>query len=133
MQTIPYNHDAITRLGRWQDSGSGIWSGWGGSQIVFDVIGTTSVTINATVICAKSQLCVCECVIDNSPQASLIEFFAKDEAFSGARSVTFMLPDAEKHRVVIKTNGYNSSLFSGATKSVLNSIGFDDGATIDTC
>jgi lysophospholipase L1-like esterase len=130
MQTIPYNHDAITRLGRWQDSGSGIWSGWGGSQIVFDVIGTTSVTINATVICAKSQLCVCECVIDNSPQASLIEFFAKDEAFSGARSVTFMLPDAEKHRVVIKTNGYNSSLFSGATKSVLNSIGFDDGATI---
>lgn len=120
--SISYSDSRIAKVGRWQDTGSGIWSGWSGSQLKFKVSGTTSITINASVSCSSGKLCLCECVIDNAPQDSLFQYFANNENFSSSRSVSFSLPDAGEHDIIIKTNGYNSDIFNGLSRTTVTSI-----------
>jgi lysophospholipase L1-like esterase len=130
MQLIQYTDNRLTRIGRWKDTGIGLWSAWGGSQIVFKVSGTQTLTVVANVICTTGQLCLCECVIDNSPENSLIGYFANKVNLSGERSVTFDLPDTNEHTIIIKTNGYRASLFPGKTRSVIKNIGIADTAVL---
>lgn len=130
MQFIPYTDNRLKRIGRWKDTGLGLWSAWGGSQIVFKVSGTDTITVVANVVCTTGQLCLCECVIDNCPENSLIGYFANNVNFSGERSVTFNLPDTNEHTIIIKTNGYRASLFPGRTRSVVKGFGIADAGSV---
>lgn len=112
----------IARLGRWVETSAGLWSGWGGSQLRFRVSGATTLTVNASVICATGKLCVCAVLIDNTPATPLKAFWANNENVSGARSVSFALPDAGEHEIDLRTVGYNADIFSGASRSVVTSI-----------
>ncbi len=128
--SVAISDPRIVRLGRWNDTGAGIWSAWGGSQLRFRVSGATVLTINANVVCATGKLCICECVIDDAPADSLQAFFANNENFSGARSVSFALPSTGEHDITIKTNGYNADIFNGLSRSVVTSIDVGAGAIL---
>lgn len=130
MNTFSHNDARIVKVGRWNNAAGGVWSGFGGSQLRFRVSGATTLTVNATVACKPAKLCLAECVIDNSPQHSLVDVFASDETFSGARSVTFSLPDTGEHEIILKTNGYFADIFSGASRTVVNSISVNDAAEV---
>lgn len=127
MTTVAYSDSRIAKIGRWQDTGTGIWSGWGGSQLKFKISGVTSFTVNASVVCATGKLCACECVIDNNPADSLLQNFANNENFTGARAVTFSLPSTGMHDIILKTNGYNADIFGGSSKSVVTGIDIGSG------
>lgn len=61
-QTIPYSDSRITRLGRWTDTGTGIFSGWSSSQLVFTVRDTNFVNV------------ICDIEDSNSTDYSLIAY-----------------------------------------------------------
>jgi hypothetical protein len=130
MQQIDISDDRIEKSGRWITASAGVWSAWGGSQLLFSIEGSASITVNADVMCASGRVNLCECVIDNSPQNSLAQYFAQNQSYSGPSSVTFQLPDNGRHELIIKTNGFMADIFSGASRSVLKSIFVDDSAIL---
>jgi hypothetical protein len=104
----------IRRLGRWNIHPDGIWSGWGGSQLKFKANG--SITVNANVIKPVGAVAYCECVIDNSPENSILRSFVNGSA-------TFDMTG--EHEVIIKTNGYRADIFNQVSRSIITSIDGD--------
>jgi lysophospholipase L1-like esterase len=123
MSTISILDARIRKLGRWNAQGDGVWSGWGGSQLKFKVSGTNSLTVNASVTRPAGTVAYCECVIDNSPENSILKSFVNGQ-------VTFDIPDTNEHSIVIKTNGYRVDIFNQVSKSVLLTLKIDDAGSI---
>lgn len=129
---IPYSDSRIYRSGRWQDTGIGIWSGFPSSELRFNVSGSTSITINANVICSLAKSCFCGLVIDNDWNAADFKYFANNENFSGARSVIYNLPDTGEHSIILKGATLPADQFSGASKVTITSITLDNGAAVSS-
>nr|MDA3905031.1 hypothetical protein [Bacteroidales bacterium] len=69
------------------------WTDWGGSQIVFNIHGTSKLIINAHVI-DPDTLNECRLIIklDNSPdQYNSIPFTSLNDIYTGNRSISIML------------------------------------------
>jgi lysophospholipase L1-like esterase len=120
----------LTKVGRWINTSEGIYSGFSGAQIVFEVEGTLSIQLQANVLCATGKVCISACVIDNSADNATNAYFADNENYNGARSVTFNLPDTGRHHIIIKTNGYKDDIFNRLSQTVLTCMTFDDGAIV---
>ena len=134
-KNILYSDPNIQWLGRWnENTGLGKWSGWGGSQVVFVVHGTSTVVVNADVVDPDdSNFCILSVVIDNSPLNSNVYYFTElSETFSGSKSVTITLPDTTSHTIIMHTEGYNEALFSGIEKTTIKSFDIDSTGAIET-
>ncbi len=134
-KNILYSDPNIQWLGRWNENkGVGKWSGWGGSQVVFVVHGTSTVVVNADVIDPDgSNFCILSVVVDNSPMNSDVYYFTElSEIFTGKRSVTITLPDTTSHSIIMHAEGFNQALFSGIQKTTIKSFDIDSTGTIET-
>jgi hypothetical protein len=108
----------IRQLGRWNALNGGIWSGWGGSQLKFTISGSLTLKVNADVMRPAGAVTYCECVIDNSPENSILKSFVNGQ-------VTFDIPDINEHSIVIKTNGFRADIFNQLSRSILQTIEID--------
>ena len=127
-KNILYSNPNIQWLGRWNENpGIGKWSGWGGSQIVFKVHGTSSVVVNADVVDPdNSNFCLLTVVIDNSTANSTVYYLTTlAETFTGSRSVTIILPDTTLRTIIMHTDSYNAALFGATEKTTIKSFNID--------
>jgi hypothetical protein len=121
---IAYNYSDFQYLGRWNDTGSGIWSGWGGTQIVFKVKGASYFTVIADTLdpdgTALENLAV---DIDNTSVSATDYYFSTAGAVTnGLASVKVLLPDTGEHAVIMKTNGYNAYIYAQTSKATIKQI-----------
>lgn len=110
-QTIPYTDARFLYLGRWNDSGTGKWTGWPSPEICFTVSGVTYIDVLCGVIDANStDSAALWYVIDNAPNeinTSLGTGVAS--IFTGTIVLRVPIPDTGTHTVTLKPVGYGYS------------------------
>lgn len=121
---ITYNNSNFQFQGRWNDTGSGIWTGWNGSRIIFKVRGTGILTIIASVIDAESTtLTGIGASIDNSADCQLYTFTEQSEIFTGIRSINIPIPNDNRiHTVELYTPMYGPSCFLTTQKVTITTL-----------
>lgn len=133
-QIVSYNNAAIQYLGRWNDTGSGMWSGWGCGQIVFKVSGTSYLTVvSDTLDPDTTALEVCSVDIDNT-SASATDYYwsTASQITNGLKSVTISLPNTSEHTIILKTNGYLAYIYAETSKATIKQFIIESGGTIST-
>ena len=129
---VPYNASALAYLGRWQDTGKGKWSGWGGTQLAFKVSGTRSFHIEVEVNDADVANAVYLRVgIDNSPQMPIGWTLSSELVkYNGTRLVVVALPDLLEHTIIIHTAGNYAGMFAGTSKVLIKQILVPQGGVL---
>jgi hypothetical protein len=144
-QLITYNDSRIQYLGRWNDTGSGKWTAWAGSQIKLQVCGTRKlyILLNSTDPSTTVQ-CLAESYIDNDSENSAIydpvtykaanSYNITDvpDIFSGNLYQVIDLPDTNSHSVTLFTSGAHVEMFNQTLKSTIKGFFVDYGGGIDT-
>jgi hypothetical protein len=145
-QIIQYDDARIQWLGRWEDTGSGKLTSWGGSQIVFKVIGTSRIIVMASVVDpdTTTNMCLMESYIDNDPAGTLVYDPAVYKAsnfyylttladkFTGNVFQQIDLPDTGEHSVILHTNGVRSGMWARTQKTIITGFILDYGGVIST-
>lgn len=123
-QTIPYSDSRITRLGRWTDTGTGIFSGWSSSQLVFTVRDTNFVNVICDIEDSNStDYSLIAYNIDNDPaNLSSISLSGKDQIISGTKSGTIPMPNLEKHTVTVQVMGKYTSQYENTSRISVKAI-----------
>lgn len=131
---VAYNDAAIQYLGRWIDTGSGRWSGWGCGQVVFKVSGTSYLTVVAdTLDPDTTALEICAVDIDNAAASSTNYFWSTAaQITNGLKSITITLPDKNEHTVILKTNGFLAYIFNQTSKATIRQFVIESGGSITT-
>lgn len=130
---VPYNDDALTPLGRWQDDGKGIWSGWsGGPQIVFKVSGALHFHVVIDVENPDTEdIAHLAYNIDESPNDPEVYLYSPvGEAYTGTKMGLVTLPDMGEHTINLHLSGFNAEQFAGTSKMTLRYILLPTGGAI---
>jgi hypothetical protein len=132
VQSINYDDSRIQYLGRWQDTGTGIWSAWPASQFVFKVSGASSIAIHVSVVDENStDYCNMISIRDLTIRSTTSLTTAAD-VYTGAKTATITVPDKSLHTYIFKAQCSASSQYTGTAKITINSIDIDDGATLSS-
>lgn len=130
---VLYDDPAITYLGRWQDTGEGMWSGWaGGPQIVFKVSGVTQFHVVMDIENGDTaDTAAITYNIDSSPISPAVYMYtAVGESYVGKKMGLITLPDTGEHTINIHTVGFNAAVFAGTSKMTLKEILLPPGGSI---
>ena len=136
-QTIAYNNANLQYLGRWQDTGSGMWTGWSSPMVVFSVSGTNWIQINTTAIDPSvTAIAALLFDVDNVAAAGAYVYVSSPLYITGAaginKSAMIMLPDTGTHNITLHTVGYNADVFNELSKLTILSYNIPATATIST-
>lgn len=121
---ITYNNANFQFLGRWNNTGTGMWTGWNGGKIVFKIIGTGLIQINCSVIDAEttSQTGII-IFIDENATGTLYTLTDQTETFTGTKSVTLRIPnDGRIHNIEIYSALNGPPCFATTQQVIINSL-----------
>lgn len=133
-QTIPYSDSRITRLGRWTDTGTGVFSGWSSSQLIFTVRGTNFVNVICDIRDTNStDYSLIAYSIDNDPaNLSSITLSEKDQIISGTKSGTIPMPNLGTHTVTVQIMGAYTSQYENTSRISVKAIQLSVPGTLST-
>lgn len=134
LESYSYDDANIQYLGRWIDTGSGIWNGWAGPQIVFTTSGTNYVIVHTSIIIPTSaQIELIASAIDNNSNPSTNWFLVPSgTVYTGLAERIIMLPDTGTHDIILHTNGFNADIFNQVSKATVLGFSVAPGATISS-
>lgn len=126
---VAYNDANLNYIGRWIDTGSGMWSGWGGSRITFKIRNTGilkfNFTVSDTVTNDNTALVV---AVDGNEVATKYLITTTSETYIGTKYVIATIPfDGETHKIDVYMYCLGANQFNVTNQAILNSIevGFD--------
>ncbi len=132
---IAYNDASMQFQGRFTNTGTGIWTGWG-PPVVFKVKNTSTLIIKASVVDPNgSALTFAVSKIDNDPSTGIAAYFTTAaQIYTGDTFVTVpMINDGQWHTVsLISCGGYIADSFNEVAKATVTSYEIDFGGSITT-
>lgn len=130
---VAYNDVSLQYLGRWQDTGVGRWSGWGGSQVVFKVKGTSKLVVYFDVIDPDASISYSWLYawIDGSNSTPLLYTpTSTAQLWSGSTYIVIPLPDIGEHTIILHTDGKYTTLFNATLKLTITGYAVDYGGSV---
>lgn len=131
--SVAYNHASISYVGRWIHSGGvGMWSGWGGSRVMFKIRGTGFLRVFYQVTDTLSNADVSTVLsVDGASGGTKITLSSTADVFTGAVSKTYAIPnDGLDHTIDLYQYGLGSNQFSQAIGAMVTGFEVGSGATI---
>lgn len=129
MQIIPYNDSRLQYLGRWNDTGIGIWSGWPSNWVLLKINNATYIDINVDIIDNNnSDYTAIICQIDNT--LYWITCTTNAETYIGNKTVRINIPDINEHIIMFHTGQYYYSAYNQLSKITIKEYYLDDLAIL---
>lgn len=119
---IAYNNSNLQYLGRWIDTGSGKYSGWGGSCIRFKMIGSGVLNVQcACVDGSATGSCNITVFVDGAANGTGYAYTTAGEIITQTRTALAIIPNTGQiHTIEINTNQIGSDQFDLITKMTVS-------------